>query len=446
LLAGDVAALPDAELVGRFVERRDEVAFTALVRRYGTVVLGVCRRVLRHEQDAEDAFQATFLVLARNAGRVRRPGAIGNWLYGVAHNVARKAKASRRRRGLKEQEAAAQPRPDTEPVVPDDLREILDGELKALPDKYRAPIVMCDLMGLTTSEAAAEMGCPPKTLGTRLSRGRSLLARRLTRRGVAVSAALLAVALGEHATATVPPLLLATTCRAATAFADGSTTGVSPAVVALTTGVTNVMLSFPLKVALIIGGGLLALVGLHSGSLGHHARAMHSPGAATTADANAPSQPGASRAARPANGLDHLHRMFLRHLHDLIGLGTVQPVTATLDEKDEKPALTGKWLKKDAEPILQFEKDSFRFSPHGANEVIVLICEYTRDNDVVKAKVTGYEGKEQAKKMIMEKLPVGTEFSFKWTVKKDAATLAEVKGEKAEVFKSHFEGNYEVKK
>jgi RNA polymerase sigma factor (sigma-70 family) len=157
LLAGDAAALTDAELVGRFVDWRDEVAFAALVRRYGTVVFGVCRRVLRHEQDAEDAFQATFLVFSRNAARVRRAGAVGNWLYGVAVNVARKAKATRHRRSLKEQEAAAQARSDTMPVVPDDLREILDAELKALPDKYRTPVVMCDLMGLTTHEAATEV-------------------------------------------------------------------------------------------------------------------------------------------------------------------------------------------------------------------------------------------------------------------------------------------------
>src|SRR5262245_65598747 len=102
LLAGDLAGLADAELVGRFVERRDEAAFAALVRRYGPIVFGVCRRVLRHEQDAEDAFQAAFLVFARRAASVRRGGGLGNWLYGVAHNVARKAKAARQRRDAAE--------------------------------------------------------------------------------------------------------------------------------------------------------------------------------------------------------------------------------------------------------------------------------------------------------------------------------------------------------
>src|SRR5262245_4511528 len=162
LLAGDLDDLSDAELVGRFVERRDEAAFTALVRRHGMVVLGVCRRVLRHEQDAEDAFQATFLVFARDAAAVGRAGAVGNWLYGVAYNVARKARAVRHRREVKELEAARRPRPDTPADILDDLREVLDAELHALPDKYRAAVVLCDLRGLTAREAAAEAGCPTK--------------------------------------------------------------------------------------------------------------------------------------------------------------------------------------------------------------------------------------------------------------------------------------------
>src|SRR5262245_37731526 len=121
LAARDLAGLSDAELVGRFAERRDEAAFTALVLRYGRVVFGVCCRLLRHEQDAEDAFQAAFLVLARNAASVRRAGAVGNWLYGVAYNVARKAKAMRQRREGKGREAAARPRPEA-PASGDDGR------------------------------------------------------------------------------------------------------------------------------------------------------------------------------------------------------------------------------------------------------------------------------------------------------------------------------------
>src|SRR5262245_51228213 len=261
LLAGDVAGLSDAELVGRFAATRDEAAFTALVRRYGMVVFGVCRRVLRHEQDAEDAFQATFLVLARNAASVRRSGAVGNWLYGVAYNVARKAKALRRRREIKEREAAARQRPDVLPGAMNDWQEVLDGELQALPDKYRTAIVLCDLMGLTTAEAAAQVGCPPKTLGTRLSRGRSLLAARLTRRGVGIVAGALAAALAPSATAAVPPRLVGSTVPAAIGFAAGSSSAVSPAVAALTQGVTNVMLPKTLKSVVLLACGVLVLAG-----------------------------------------------------------------------------------------------------------------------------------------------------------------------------------------
>src|SRR5262249_52903038 len=148
--------------------------FAALVRRHGPVVLGVCRRVLGHEQDAEDAFQATFLVLARNAASLRSAAGVGSWLYGVAYNVARKAKALRLRREAKERQAAHH-RTAPPAGVPGELLEALDGALHSLPEKYRTPLVLCDLRGLTIREAAAEVGCPPKTLGTRLSRGRCLL-------------------------------------------------------------------------------------------------------------------------------------------------------------------------------------------------------------------------------------------------------------------------------
>ncbi|HVL12038.1 MAG TPA: RNA polymerase sigma factor [Gemmata sp.] len=432
LLAGDATALPDAELVGRFIERRDEGAFAALVRRYGTVVFGVCRRVLRHDQDAEDAFQATFLVFARNADRVGRAGAVGNWLYGVACNVARKAKVARHRRAVKE--AGAQPRPHTQPVVPDDLREILDAELKALPDKYRAPVVMCDLLGLTTLEAANEVGCPPKTLGTRLIRGRSLLAERLTRRGVAVTAAGLALALGESAKATVSPALMTSTSHLATQFAGGSRAAATPAVAALTKGVTNAMFSVPIKVALVLAGGFLTLVGLHPGSPVHSARAMNESVTVSSAES-----------ARPRAVRDDAYAFF-RFVHELIGIEGPPVASAQEDKKDEKPVLSGTWVKKDGEPKFEFEKETMRLSPHGDSAVMMLTCEYTIDKDgVVRAKITAHAGKDEVKKVAMQKLPVGTEFTFKWTVNKDACVIEDLKGEKAEAFKSHFEGTYEKK-
>jgi RNA polymerase sigma factor (sigma-70 family) len=403
LLADDLAALPDAELVGRFVERRDDAAFTALVRRHGTLVLGVCRRVLRHEQDAEDAFQATFLIFARDAVRMRRAGAVGNWLYGVAYNVARRVRTARTRRSAHEQHAAAQKLTELPAGVPDDLRAILDAELNALPGKYRAPIVLCDLMGLTTSEAAAEVGCPPKTLGTRLSRGRSLLARRLTRRGVSLSVAGLAAVLTPSALgAAVPPQLVEFTVQAATGFVSGSAAAVTPAVVALTQGVSNVMILNTIKLAAVLISGALILGGVAKYG-GFAAQAGPEPLVVLRADDN--------------------------------------------KEDKDKPAISGVWVLKDGEMKLDFsEKDRIAIFPHGENKVIVVNCEYTRDKDgVVKAKITGFDGKEEAKKIIMEKLPVGTEFTFKWKVKDDTATIGDVKGEKVELLKSRLEGDYTKK-
>jgi RNA polymerase sigma factor (sigma-70 family) len=433
LRADEAAELPDVELVGRFVDRRDEAAFTALVRRYGPLVFGVCQRILRHEQDAEDAFQATFIVFARDAASVQRGGAVGNWLYGVARNVARKARANRLRREVKERAAADRRPREALPIAPDDLPEIIDGELGALPHKYRTPIVLCDLLGLTTEQAAAEVGCPSKTLGTRLSRGRALLARRLTRRGVACSGAVLAAVFAPKVSAAVSPRLVDSAARAATAFTTGST-AVGPTVAALTTGVSTVMGYSSLKFA-ALACGLLVAGAFTAAPVLHHLRAAHTPRASRTATA-APNE----RAARPAIDFDAVHEFF----RGLLPWTHSEPLAARTDEP--KP-LSGVWTKKEGELKLEFaEKTVLKISPHGKDDVILILCEYTEKDGVVKAKITGFEGKDEAKKAVAAKLPVGTEFSFKWKVNKDAATLEDVKGEKAEGLKSHLEGEFGEKK
>src|SRR5262245_52777748 len=155
--------LTDSELLEGFIARGDEAAFEALVRRHGPMVLGVCQRILRNEADAEDAFQATFLVLARKASCVRPRGMVGNWLYGVAHNTARNAKAMNRRRRQKEREAGTMPKQAAPEEVWGELQALLDQELPALPDKYRAPIILCDLEGKTLREAARQFGWPQGT-------------------------------------------------------------------------------------------------------------------------------------------------------------------------------------------------------------------------------------------------------------------------------------------
>jgi RNA polymerase sigma-70 factor (ECF subfamily) len=252
LLAGADAA-SDRGLLDAFLARRDEAAFAALVRRHGPMVLGVCRRVLRHEEDAEDAFQAAFVVLARRAASVRAE-TLGNWLYGVAYRTAMKAKVMTAKRRDREREAVLLPRPEPVEENYQDLLPLLDRELSRLPDKYRTPVVLCDLEGKSRKDAAGQLGVPEGTLSSRLNRARALLARRLTRHGPAASAGAVALALAHEAPAHLPARLLVSTVSAAT--------GPAPAgVAALTEGVLKAMLLERLRV--VTAAALtLALVGL----------------------------------------------------------------------------------------------------------------------------------------------------------------------------------------
>src|SRR5262245_7356088 len=170
----------DARLLERFAADRDEVAFAALLQRHGPLVWGVCLRVLRHSQDAEDAFQATFLVLARKAGTIRRRGSVGGWLYEVAYHIAARAKADAARRRTHESRAAALARTAvTDEPERRELGPVLDDELARLPEGCRLPLVLCYLEGKTHAEAARELGCPPGSMSKRLARGRELLRGRL---------------------------------------------------------------------------------------------------------------------------------------------------------------------------------------------------------------------------------------------------------------------------
>src|SRR5215470_5427658 len=183
----------DAQLLARFLASRDDFAFAALVRRHGPTVLGVCRRVLRHAQDAEDAFQATFLVLARKARSIARRGALGSWLYGVAYRVALKARDDAARRRRHERRAASRTEGQAACAEAGDAAgPVLDEEVNRLPDKYRQPVVLCYFEGKTYQEAARLLGWPAGTAAVRLARARELLRNRLTVRGVALSSAALA--------------------------------------------------------------------------------------------------------------------------------------------------------------------------------------------------------------------------------------------------------------
>jgi RNA polymerase sigma factor (sigma-70 family) len=226
----DGAEMGDGQLLECFVSGRDEAAFAALVRRHGPMVWGVCRRVLASHHDAEDAFQATFLVLVRKADSVRPTDRVGNWLYGVAHQTALKARQTAARRKGRERQVAVMPEPAVEGQdLWRELRPLLDQELSRLPDGYRAAIILCDLEGRTQKDAAQSLGVPEGTLSGRLFRGREMLTKRLARRGLTLSGAALAALLSQSAACVPTPTLTATIEAACLTAAGRSAAGVASA-------------------------------------------------------------------------------------------------------------------------------------------------------------------------------------------------------------------------
>lgn len=242
----------DGQLLTSFIERNDAVAFEAIVRRHGPMVFGVCRRIVHDHHDAEDAFQATFLVLACKATSIRPREQVANWLHGVALRIALKAKSLSARRRGREMQVIDMPEPESVPHDEwSDLQPLLDRELNGLPEIYRLPILLCDLEGKSIKEATRQLGWPQGTLAGRLARGRKLLAKRLANRGVTLSAGLLAAVVSRHtASAAVPATLMNTTVETATQIAAGQATlaGLVPAKVAiLTEGALRAMLLIKLK-------------------------------------------------------------------------------------------------------------------------------------------------------------------------------------------------------
>jgi RNA polymerase sigma factor (sigma-70 family) len=274
-LLQDGAGPTDGQLLGRFVERRDESAFAALVRRHGPMVWGVCHRLLSHH-DAEDAFQATFIVLVRKAASVVPREMVANWLYGVANQTALHARRTAARRGARERQVTEMPEPaGAELDSWGDLSPLLDQELSRLPDKYRSVVVLCDLEGKARKEVAGQLGCPEGTVAGRLARARAMLARRLARRGVALSVGALAAAHARNAaSAGVPAAAVSSTIKAAALLAAGqaATGATSLQVAALTEGVLKSMVVTRLKFAAV---ALLtaALVGLGTTAVAYRALA-----------------------------------------------------------------------------------------------------------------------------------------------------------------------------
>ena len=239
LLMEDIEAVTDGELLSRFLNRgplEAEAAFEVLVRRHGPMVLGVCRHVLNEPQDAEDAFQATFLLLVRKAGSIRDRDVLGHWLYEVAYRTAIRAKANAARRNARERQGAAMLATGHEhDVAWNELRPVLHEEISRLPEKYRKPVILCYLEGKTNEEVAALLEWPVGTVKGRLSRARDLLKSRLTRRGLALSAGLLASLFAQNAVLAevVPSRLVESTVDTAMRVSAGEAGAVSPGVAAL---------------------------------------------------------------------------------------------------------------------------------------------------------------------------------------------------------------------
>ena len=251
---GVVGDVSDGQLLDRFLDRRDEgaeEAFAMLVRRHGQMVFGVCRRVLSNTHAAEDAFQTTFLVLARKAATITRRETVANWLYGVALRTAKDARARARWQRAREEHVNALRvihAPGEDPK--EDLRLIIDEELARLPARLRAPVLLCELGTLSRQEAAKRLGIPEGTLSSRLARAKNLLRERLIRRGIGLTTVILATALAREAeSAVVPQALAETTIRAATLVAAGcSLTGlVAASVHSLTEEVCQAMVFAKLK-------------------------------------------------------------------------------------------------------------------------------------------------------------------------------------------------------
>jgi RNA polymerase sigma factor (sigma-70 family) len=213
----------DGALLSAFVENRDANAFEELVRRHGPMVLGVCQRLLGTWQDAEDAFQAVFLVLVRKASSISPRGLVGNWLYGVARQTAVRVREQNFKRMRRERQVVMMPDPEAKADSDwNELRTVLDEELSRLPDRYRAVVILCDVEGRTRKDAARHLRCPEGSVSSKLARARAMLSKRLARRGVTLSAGAVAMTIAEHATAHMPAELVNQTIRHASILLAGS--------------------------------------------------------------------------------------------------------------------------------------------------------------------------------------------------------------------------------
>ncbi|HKB35531.1 MAG TPA: sigma-70 family RNA polymerase sigma factor, partial [Gemmataceae bacterium] len=276
LAAAPGPELSDGQLLRHFAAQRDPAAFAALVQRHGRLVWGVCRNVLGHDQDAEDAFQASFFVLARDAASIRKAEALASWLHGVAYRVAMRAKRDAARRKTHERRAAALSHDGSVPECAwRDLQAALDEEVQALPERLRVPFVLCHLEGQSQADVAQRLGWKVSTVQSRLSQARQELLRRLARRGISLPAALCAAALiRESASAAVPVALARSTVQTALTDLPHAGTAASAArAAALAEGVKTIMFTSRSRIAKLMFVLTLGLTtaGVLTGSSGENA-------------------------------------------------------------------------------------------------------------------------------------------------------------------------------
>jgi RNA polymerase sigma factor (sigma-70 family) len=291
----------DGQLLERFIANRDPAAFEALLRRHGPMVLGVCRRALGNPHDADDAFQATFLVLARKAASVSPREKVGNFLYGVARTTALRAKAANAKRRLRERPLTDLPEPQARPRDgAGDLRPLLDEELSRLPAKYRLLLVLCDLEGRARKDVARQLGMPEGTLSSRLTTARGMLAKRLARHGLAVSGGSLAAWSGTGTAAGLPAAQVGAVVEAALHVAAGKTAAglVSVHAALLAKGVLKIMLISRLEAvaAAVLAMGLFAFGGWAL------TRPLAAAGQVEGEAAGGKAAPRTATVARPASG------------------------------------------------------------------------------------------------------------------------------------------------
>jgi RNA polymerase sigma factor (sigma-70 family) len=329
-LLRDPTFLSDARLLESFLASRDEAAFELLVKRHGPMVLGVCVRVIGNLHDAEDAFQAVFLVLARKAASIVPRELVGNWLYGVAYRTALQARERLGRHRARERQVNEMPQPTVAADVDlEELHQALDRELNHLPEKFRVPIVLCDLEGRSRKDVAVQLKIPEGTLSSRLAKGRELLASRLARHGLVLSGAALATMLAHQSASAMQPVLVATTIKAAVLAAAGqSAAGLASAeAVALSHGVMKTMFLSKLKVISIL------VLGLVLGAVG--AGFIGLPG-----DANAPVVHAAQIGLAGAKEEDPLDGSYLldEQIHKELRLSKnqVQQLRAIAEQADTK--------------------------------------------------------------------------------------------------------------